>query len=173
MHTLWILFALRLFSAGSFLFETPQLWADIANDKHIGDGTRRIAVIRMADRHARPGMTFTAFCSLFDNPNWLSKEDFTNWNKAVLAGYIPVGIDDENSTTFCFRVFPDLPGDTYAVYFRVSGQMDVDTLWQFFHGANDERFNKAKILEVAASAGRDNLCWQIIKAAATPYVPVR
>ncbi len=87
MHTLWILFALRLFSAGSFLLETPQLWADIANDKHIGDGTRRIAVILLADRHARPGMTLTAFCSLFDNPNWLSKEDFTNWNKAVLAAW--------------------------------------------------------------------------------------
>lgn len=171
MLTIWISFAMWLFGWSPFLIEGPQFWAAIAKDTAIEKSLRRTAVIRLADRHARPGMTLTAFSSLFDNPNWLSKEDFTNWNEAVLGGWIPVDIDREKSTTFCFRILPELPGDIYGVYFRVSGRMDVDTLWQLFHGHKSDRYNKATILEIATSAGRDNIYWQRIKAAPPQRIP--
>lgn len=142
--------------------EPPQFWAAIANDPSIERATRRMAVIRLFDRHAQPGMTLTAFARLLDNPQWLHKRDFTNWNEAVIGGWIPLAIDRQNSTSFCFRVFPGIPGDSSAVYFRVSGRMDVDRLCQLFHGQKPARFTEATILEIAASAGRDRLHWQTL-----------
>jgi hypothetical protein len=143
--------------------EPPQFWTAIANDTDRDNVIRRISVIRLINRHATAGMTLTAFCRLLDNPNWLNKTDFTNWNEAILGGWIPAEIDRKNSTTFCFRVFPDIPGDVYAVYFRVSGKMDVDTLWTLFHGERPAHFTDATVLEIATSAGRDNLHWQRLK----------
>jgi hypothetical protein len=143
--------------------EPSQFWTAIANDTNRSSSTRRIAVIRLVDRHAKAGMTLTAFCRLLDNPSWLNKKDITNWNKAWLLGLIPVDIVHENSTTFSFLVFSGLPGDVYAVYFRVSGEIDVETLWQLFHGEKPAHFKDATIVEIATSAGRGHLHLQKLK----------
>src|SRR5262249_27152219 len=131
------------------VIEPPQFWTAIANNTRQDDATRRMAVIRLINRHSSAGMTLSEFNRLLANPNWLNKADLINWNEVVaFGGWIPVKIDRESSTTFCFRLFSDIPGDCYAVYFRVSGKMDVDILWKLFHGEKPDHFTDATVLEI-------------------------
>src|SRR5262249_47939154 len=141
------------------VIERPQFWTAIANDTECNSVIRRASVMKLIDRHAKPGMTLSAFGRLLDNPHWLKKADLTDWTDAPLGGWIPATIDpNHRSSTFSFRVFPNLPGDVYAVYFRVSGQLDRDTLWQTFQ--KSDQFTDGIILEIATSAGRNNLNWR-------------
>jgi hypothetical protein len=160
-----------LSDAFPMVIEPPPFWTAIANNTEIDDASRRLAVIRLVDRHAAEGMRLTAFTRLFDNPNWLKKTDFTNWNETGLCGWIPVKIDRKNSTTFCFRVFSDIPGDVHAVYFRVSGEVDAATLWMLFHGEKPARSIDATVLEIATSAGRLNLHCRKMDQRSTSTIP--
>jgi hypothetical protein len=155
------------------VIEPPQFWAAIANNRDLDEATRRLAVIRLIDRHAKPGMTLTAFSRLLGSSNWLKKADFTNWNEAFLSGWIPLAIDRERSTTFCFRVFPDIPGDVEAVYFQVSGKMDVDTLWRLFRGEFPASSADPEVLEIATASGtasHPRYRWQKMKQRSTSTV---
>src|SRR4051794_24400473 len=82
-----------LSDADAAVIEPPRLWAAVANNPERDAAARWLAVIRLVNRLARPGMTLTAFARLLGSPAWLSKADFTNWNEASLSGWIPVPID--------------------------------------------------------------------------------
>jgi hypothetical protein len=137
------------------VFEPPAFWTATASNAEVEATTRRFCITRLVDRHARPGMRLTDFARLFDKAPWLN-ESIINWNMVAFCGWIPVAIDHPTSTTFSFRLFPELPGDVEAVYFRIAGQLDGETCRQLLHGQKPDGFMDAVILEVATAPGRQS-----------------
>jgi hypothetical protein len=143
-----------IISVGLLVSQPPQFWSAIANSTECDAGTRYAAIVNLVNMHARPGMSVTAFIHLLDNPNWLKKTDLINWNMVGGSYYIPLELD-EDSTPFSIQI----PGHGAAIYFRVAGQMDVDTLWKLAHEERMVDFADSTVLEITTSVGED-LCRQ-------------
>jgi hypothetical protein len=152
MTALIVTWAALLVGCCPVVLEPPSFWTAIANNPAIDAVIRRHCVIELVDRHAHPGMKLADFARLFGKPNWLN-ETVISWNKVAMCGHIPVDIDSK-STTFSFRLFPELPGDVEAVYFRVAGQLDGETCLKLIRGQQSDCFTDAVVLEVVTSTGR-------------------
>lgn len=152
MYTFLLSCLISCVSDSPIVVESPSFWTAIANNPNTETNIRRKCVRELIKRHAVVGMSLTDFTRLLDKPIWLKHSDYTNWNNVPLGGYIPVHVDfDKKNTVFCFRVFPELPGDVEAVYFRVSGNLDVEDVEQLMQGTNLPRLKGARILEIAVS----------------------
>jgi hypothetical protein len=126
--------------------EPAQFWVNIANDSAYGMVHRRYCIFQLFKRHVPPGSKLSELYPRLNGPKWLRDEDVAIFG--TLGGKIPVKWTFED-TVFCLRVFPDLPGDVWAIYLRISGKIDCDVFIKLLRGERvDPQFRNAKVLEV-------------------------
>ena len=127
--------------------ESPKFWTGIANSLDYRERHRCYCVLQLVRRHVLPGMKFSKFAQILDNPIWLKDEDIGVVD--IVRGEIPVTWTFED-TVFVLRVFPELvKGRNYAIYLTVSGKIDRNDFIKLLRGKDvNQRVKEAIILEV-------------------------
>lgn len=132
--------------------ESAQFWVDMANSEQYGQDHRRQTVFQLFKRHVSPGLTLAELAQILDNPGWLANEDIAV--VTALTGEIPVKWTLED-TVFVLSVFPALADgryDHWAIYLRVSGQVDRESFISLLRGGPaSEEVKQARVLEIALS----------------------
>ncbi|HEX5417669.1 MAG TPA: hypothetical protein VFZ25_18585 [Chloroflexota bacterium] len=132
--------------------EPPSFWTKIANDAAYPPDQRRRAVFELFVRHVTPGETLGQLARQLDHPTWLYASDVTVIDR--LGGKIPVSWSPED-TIVAIAVFPDLPDGRYAhwaIYLKVSGKIERDSLVRVLLGEpTGAAVRDARLLEFGLS----------------------
>jgi hypothetical protein len=142
--------------------ESPKFWSDIANSMEYTKLHRRVAIVELMRRHVRPGMKLSQLAQVLDNPIWM--RNTTVKTVTWLGGYVPL-TSLSPGTVFEISLFPELGGPTWSIwciYFRVSGEIDLDDFKKVLQGqAIEQKIGDVRILEfgLATSGFGDKYFW--------------
>ncbi len=105
--------------------ESPLFWTTIASDLSYKEEHRRLCVYELFVRHVAVRMSLFDLSKILDSPNWLKRDDIDV--VGPVYDHIPVGKLPGN-TVVVIRIFPQLAGDVWGVYLRVSGSLSKDQI---------------------------------------------
>ena len=138
----------RVSSVNFCYFFTPEFLAMLANNPLLGREGRVQCIHHLVGCYVSPGMKLSEVGRILRHPTWLDEREIYIYNGGAFAGFIPVNVT-QDSTTFNFRVFPDLENRMGAVYFRVSGRIKRDDIVRLLQGEQAANNEDPTILELA------------------------
>jgi hypothetical protein len=100
--------------------ESPRILSGIANCSWAPPAIREWCVIRLIERHAKPGMTLDELTRLLDHPTWLSKDYVDYTELRILTGHFPVGIEPGQTTVAIDIKIPNR-NNYRSLWIRLSG----------------------------------------------------
>ncbi len=89
--------ALKALSDSRQTNEPASFWTTIANNPKYSCENRTKAVLQLAHRHFRPGMTFKEIGQLFDHPNWI---DPLSLGGPSFSGGLPPHFSEQDGLAF-------------------------------------------------------------------------
>jgi hypothetical protein len=130
--------------------EPPDFWTRVANSAEYTKRHRRVAVIELFRRHVKPGMSLAELGDVLDRAIWLNECTVTALETVYaiipLRGGVLPG-------AFAILVFPEIPGDMWRIYLRVSEHLEVDTFLSALRGEDvEERVADTRIIEIGIDA---------------------
>jgi hypothetical protein len=138
-----------------------HFWTHIANNDNYAKLHRRLCIIELFKRHLSGEVVVYQVTYILGESTWFKDEHLGI--VANTPGEIPVALT-ANATVFVIHIFPELSENTWAVYFKVSGETTRDDLLKMIRGKGQERWARDdKILEtVLCTPGFGDGIWRIV-----------
>ena len=126
--------------------EDWHFWTHIANNDNYTKRHRRLCIIELFERHLSGEVVVYQLTHILGESTWFKDEHLRV--VANTPGEIPVALT-ASATVFVIHIFPELSENTWAVYFKVSGETTRDDLLKMIRGKGQERWGRDdKILEI-------------------------
>ena len=133
--------------------EPAKFWTDIANDPRYAVDRRRMAVLKLFERHIPPRTKLGSLGDLLAGAKWLEERDVDTYEGP--SGLTGLGSHDPAVYSLVVLAKRDQKDFSWRIYLRTSKKIEPGDLSKALHGQKiSPSLGEVKVLEYAFGGGR-------------------